>query len=164
MSKVTETILNQVESLTDQAAGALGLEVVEVELKGSGSQRFIRVTIDKLGSEVKGGGVTHTECEELSRTLSALLDEHDAVPGEEPYTLEVTSPGVDRKLLKLQDFVRFQGHQAKIRFREAVQGQRTWIGTLSGVDGGQILLEAGPGQTIRFSLEQVSQANLKYVW
>jgi ribosome maturation factor RimP len=168
MANTNLQLVQNVERLADAVARKMSLEIVEVEIKGAGNQRVVRVTIDKEGSEVKGAGVTHDECETLSRQLSEALDADLALADEQAYTLEVTSPGIERKLLSVRDFSRFKGHQAKIRFRESVSGQRTWIGELAGIESESaaewILLQVGADQPLKFRLEQVSQANLKHVW
>jgi ribosome maturation factor RimP len=95
--------------------------------------------------------------------VGTILDVEDVVPGGR-YTLEVSSPGVERKLLKPQDYERFQGKKARITLRDEIDGRRNWEGTLGGMAGGSIALEVGPGQTIRFPFEQVLKANLKFEW
>ena len=134
-----------------------GIELVEVEVKGGGSNRFVRISIDKPE------GVTHADCELVSQQVGAILDVEDVVPGGR-YTLEVSSPGVERKLLKPRDFERFQGKKVKIGLREPLDGRRHWEGTLAGFAEGQVALEVQPGQTIRFPLDQVEKANLKFEW
>ena len=131
--------------------------MVEVELKGGGAHRFVRISIDKPE------GVTHGDCETVSQQVGTILDVEDVVPGGR-YTLEVSSPGVERKLFKPEDYQRFQGKKAKIALRDPVDGRRNWDGTLAGFENGEVLLEVQPGKTIRFPLEQVQKANLKFEW
>ena len=146
----------KIEELALQATQALSLELVEVEVKGEGNAVLVRVSIDKPD------GVTHGDCEQVSRELGALLDAEDLLPGH--YTLEVSSPGVERKLNKPQDYQRFQGQKAKVSLREPVEGKRTFEGTIAGYADGRILLETEPGQTREFPLDQVRKANLKFEW
>ena len=80
------------------------------------------------------------------------------------YTLEVSSPGVERKLLKPKDYQRFQGQKAKLTLRDPVEGRRTWEGVLAGFADGIIALETEPGKTREFPFEQVQKANLKFEW
>ncbi len=87
--------------------------------------------------------------------MGAILEAEDVVPGH--YTLEVSSPGVERKLLKPQDYQRFQGKKAKITLREEVDGRRTWEGTLAGFADGVISLEIAPGEIRRLPFEQVQE-------
>ena len=134
-----------------------GMEVVEVEVKGGGPHRFVRISIDKPD------GITHGDCELVSQQVGTILDVEDVVPGGR-YTLEVSSPGVERKLLKPEDYQRFQGKKAKITLRDPIEGRRNWDGTLSGYDNGQVTLETQPGKTVRFPFDQVQKAHLKFEW
>jgi ribosome maturation factor RimP len=94
--------LEKVQAIVERVAASQGLEVVEVELRGGGKARMLRIFIDKAS------GVTHEDCADLSREVSTILDVEDAVPGGS-YVLEVSSPGLDRKLFRPTDFKRFQG-------------------------------------------------------
>src|SRR6266567_5083047 len=111
-------ILSKIEAIAERVARSEGIEIVEIELKGGGKNRFLRISIDKPE------GVTHGDCELISHQVGTILDVEDVVPGH--YTLEVSSPGVERKLLKPGDFERFQGKKARIVLREPVSNQRTW--------------------------------------
>jgi len=152
-----EAVASKIEEIAQRVAGSEGLEVVEVEVKGGGNHRFVRISIDKPD------GVTHGDCELVSRQVGTILDVEDVVPGGR-YTLEVSSPGVERKLLKPQDYQRFQGKKARITLRDAVEGRRNWEGTLAGFENGDVALETQPGKTLRFPLGQVQKANLKFEW
>jgi ribosome maturation factor RimP len=152
-----ETVASKIEEIAHRVAGSEGLEVVEVEVKGGGNQRFVRISIDKPE------GVTHGDCELISQQVGTILDVEDVVPGGH-YTLEVSSPGVERKLLKPQDYQRFQGRKAKITLRDAVEGRRNWEGILAGFENGDVALETQPGTTLRFPLSQVQKAHLKFEW
>jgi ribosome maturation factor RimP len=94
--------------------------------------------------------------------VSTILDVEDVVPGH--YTLEVSSPGVERKLLKPNDYIRFQGKKAKIVLREPVENQRHLQGTLAGLENGTVSLDTGASRVLRFPLNQVERANLKFEW
>ena len=150
-------VASKIEEIAQRVAIPEGLEVVEVEVKGGGNQRFVRISIDKAA------GVTHGDCELVSQQMGTILDVEDVVPGGH-YTLEVSSPGVERKLLKPQDYERFRGKKAKIALREPRDGRRHWEGTLAGLDNGSIALETEPGTTMRFPLDQIQKANLKFEW
>lgn len=156
-------VRERVEQLADQVALRLGLEIVEVEVKGGGSQRVVRVTIDKPDS-TKDNGVTHADCEALSRALGDVMDAEDVIPGEDAYTLEVSSPGVERKLTRPRDFERFVGEKVKITLKSPVEGTRLVIGTLQSFLNGTLRVDAGDGKQYEFPLDQVSKANLKYDW
>src|ERR1035437_3046892 len=134
-------VASKIEEIAQRVAQPEGLEVVEVEVKGGGNQRFIRISIDKAA------GVTHGDCELVSQQVGTILDVEDVVPGGR-YTLEVSSPGVERKLLKPQDYERFQGKKAKITLRDPLEGRRNWDGTLAEFENGEVSLETQPGKTI----------------
>jgi ribosome maturation factor RimP len=152
-----EDVASKIEEVAKRVAYSEGLEVVEVEVKGGGNNRLVRIAIDKPE------GVTHGDCELMSQQVGTILDIEDVVPGGR-YTLEVSSPGIERKLLKLQDYERFQGKKARITLRDAVEGRRNWEGTLAGVAEGSVAIEVAPGQTRQFPFTQIQKANLKFEW
>jgi len=151
-----ETVAAKIEEIARRVAQSEGMEVVEVEVKGGGN-RLVRISIDKPE------GVTHGDCELVSQQVGTILDVEDVVPGGR-YTLEVSSPGVERKLMKPQDYQRFQGKKVKITLREAVAGRRNWEGTLGGFEAGEVMLQNEAGETLRFPYGQVQKANLKFEW
>src|ERR1051325_11609982 len=106
-------VASKIEEIAKRVAGPEGLELVEVEVKGGGASRFVRISIDKPE------GVTHADCELVSQQVGTILDVEDVISGGR-YTLEVSSPGVERKLSKPQDFERFQGKKSKITLREPI--------------------------------------------
>lgn len=148
---------SKIEEIAQRVTESEGMELVEVEVKGGGNQRFVRISIDKPA------GVTHADCELVSQQVGTILDVEDVVPGGR-YTLEVSSPGVERKLLKPGDYQRFQGKKATVKLRDEIEGRRNWEGTLAGFEEGSVALEIGPGKTIRFPFEQVQKAHLKFEW
>src|SRR5581483_8514718 len=150
MSK--EAIVNQISEIAERVGAPEGIEVVDVELLGAGRARLVRIYIDK-----PGGGVSHKECEFISQQVGAILDVEEVVPGDS-YTLEVSSPGLERKLKKPRDFERFVGQKAKVVLREPVENQRRWEGTLAGFSDGVVALEPAAGKIIHFPLAQVQQA------
>ena len=152
-----EDVASQIGEIARRVAESEGLELVEVEVKGGGSQRLVRISIDKPA------GVTHADCETVSQQVGTILDVEDVVPGGR-YTLEVSSPGVERKLLKPGDYERFQGKKAKITLRDALSGRRTWEGTLAGLAEGRVTLETAPGSSIQLPLDRIQKANLKFEW
>ena len=146
-----------VRQIAERVTASQGLELVDVEFRGGGKARMLRLFIDKPG------GVTHEDCAFVSREVGTILDVEDVVPGGR-YTLEVSSPGVERKLVKPGDYQRFQGKKAKITLRDAVAGRRTWEGILAGFADGAVALETEAGHTLRFPFDQVQKANLKFEW
>ena len=152
-----DAILEKTRAIAQRTGEPEGLEIVDVELLGSGGARVLRIYIDKPE------GVTHSDCEFISQNVGAILDIEDVVPGA-GYTLEVSSPGLERKLSQPRDFERFTGKKAKVLLREPVENQRRWEGRLAGFSEGMVALEASSGKTIRFPLAQVEKANLKFEW
>jgi len=181
-----EEIVEKIEQIAERVAQPEGLEIVEVQLLGAGRGRLLRIFIDRpaVGSNRPPAGndpsdntaagpdarhgVSHADCEFISQQVGTILDIEDVIPGDS-YTLEVSSPGLERKLSKAKDFERFVGHKAKIVLREPVENQRRWEGKLAGISQGVVALEvAAPepseGRLIRFPLTQVEKANLKFDW
>jgi ribosome maturation factor RimP len=154
---MAESVASKIEEIAQRVAESEGLEIVEVEVKGGGQHRFVRISIDKPE------GVSHGDCEMVSQQVGTILDVEDVVPGGR-YTLEVSSPGVERKLLKPQDYERFQGKKAKITLRDPIDGRRNWEGTLAGIEDGLIRLDMERGDPLRFRFDQVQKANLKFEW
>jgi ribosome maturation factor RimP len=150
-------VASKIQEIAQRVAESEGMELVEVEVKGGGSARLVRISIDKPA------GVTHADCEVVSQQVGAILDVEDVLPGGR-YTLEVSSPGVERKLLKPQDYVRFQGHKVKIVLNEPLDGRSHWEGSLAGFEDGQVVLETQPGKSLRFPFVQIQKANLKFEW
>ena len=150
-----EAVASRIQEIAQRVAQPEGLEVVEVEVKGGGGHRFVRISIDKPA------GVTHGDCGLVAQQVGTILDVEDVVPGGR-YTLELSSPGVERKLLKPEDYQRFQGRKARITLREPRDGRCHWEGALAGFDNGSIALETQPGTTLRFPFEQIQKANLKF--
>lgn len=150
-------VTSKIGEIAQRVVESEGMELVEVEVKGGGSQRMVRISIDKPE------GITHADCELVSQQVGTILDVEDVVPGGR-YTLEVSSPGIERKLLKPRDYERFQGKKVKIALRDPIEGSRHWEGVLANFENSLVTLEAAPGKRIQFPLEQVQKANLKFDW
>jgi len=157
MATTRQAVASKIEEIAHRVTESEGIELVEVEVKGGGGSRLVRIFIDKPE------GVTHADCELVSQHVGTILDVEDVIPGGR-YTLEVSSPGVERKLIAPRDFERFQGKLAKIWLRQPVEGQRYWEGRLAGFTEGTVTLEVQTGKTVRFLFEQVEKANLKFEW
>lgn len=153
----------KVRGIADRVASSSGLEVVEIELYGGGKSRMLRVFIDKPA------GVTHEDCANFSREFGTILDVEDAIPGAS-YVLEVSSPGLDRKLTRRADFERFAGSRVKLTTREAVHGNRHFEGRLESFRDGRLFLDlssarkkqrsADTPQKVEIDLANVEKANL----
>ena len=154
--------IERVQQIAERVAASSGLELVEVEFRRGGKSRLLRIFIDKPG------GVTHEDCANLSREVSTILDVEDVVPGS--YLLEVSSPGLDRKLSRPADFERFTGSRVKIMTREPVNGNRHFDGRLQSFQQGRLTLDlaipkkksqpAGTPQLLELTLDNVEKANL----
>jgi ribosome maturation factor RimP len=153
---MSSAVISKIEAVAERVGQSEGIEIVEVELKGGGKSRLLRIFIDKPE------GVTHSDCESISHQVGTILDVENLLPGS--YTLEVSSPGVERKLMKYRDFERFRGKKIKAILREPVENSRRWEGTLASCADGLINLEVAEGKTIQFPFEQVEKANLKFEW
>jgi ribosome maturation factor RimP len=152
-----ETV-ERIREIADRVAADFGVEVVEVELKGGGKARTLRIFIDKPE------GVSVDDCANVSREVGTILDVEDVVPGGQ-YTLEVSSPGLDRKLLKPADYERFTGSLVKLQTRDAINGSRHFQGRLQGFRDGRIALEIParkkvPASQMEVELSNVEKANL----
>ncbi len=132
--------VERVRQIADRVAASSGLEIVEIEFLGGGKARMLRVFIDKAatGSEPLVG-VTHEDCANFSREFGTILDVEDVMPGS--YTLEVSSPGLDRKLVKAADFQRFAGSRVKLMTREPVNNNRYFEGRLESFQDGKVMLD-----------------------
>jgi ribosome maturation factor RimP len=167
--------LDQVRAIVDRVATGSGLEVVEVELRGAGKARMLRIVIDKVhgpsaSESDRLSGVTHEDCANLSREVGTILDVEDVIPGNS-YLLEVSSPGLDRKLLRPTDYERFTGSIVKLKTRNPVNGNQHFEGRLQAFREGRLTLEVGasrkkarPGdaapQTLEIEFANVEKANL----
>jgi ribosome maturation factor RimP len=150
-------IIEKVQEIAERVGADTGLEIVDVQLLGGGGSRMLRIFIDKPE------GVTHADCERISQHVGTILDVEDVIPGGR-YTLEVSSPGRERKLARPREFERFVGHKVKVVLRQPVENQRHWVGALRNFAEGIITLEPSPGKSIQFPLELVERANLKFEW
>jgi ribosome maturation factor RimP len=152
-----DAIVEKVQEIAERVGAGEGIEILEVQLVGGGRNRVLRIFIDKPT------GVTHGDCEFISQQVGTILDVEEVVPGA-GYTLEVSSPGVERKLTKPREFERFVGQKVKVVLRQPVENQRHLTGTLKSFVAGVITLEPSPGMSVQFPLEQVEKANLKFEW
>ena len=180
--------VDRVREIADRVAASSGLEVVEVEFLGGGKARMLRVFLDKPAAAnaveppvdesgpgiphvAAQAGVTHEDCANFSREFGTILDVEDAVPGS--YTLEVSSPGLDRRLVRAADFARFTGSRVKLTTRQPVNSNRHFEGRLEGFHDGRLTLDlsvaskksrkkmgAAAGEKIEIEFANVERANL----
>ncbi len=143
----------RVREIAERVAGERGLELVHVEVAGGARSPIVRVFIDKPG------GVTHEDCSEVSQHVGAVLDVEDFIHS--AYTLEVSSPGLERGLYKRADYERFAGRMARMKTRQPVGGQRNFRGTLVGVEGDEVLFDDVTNGRVRVPLETIVKANLE---
>jgi ribosome maturation factor RimP len=150
--KLDESLKVRIQALAEQLAASMEMEIVAVEIKGGGDRPIVRTYIDQPG------GVTLGDCEQFSKRLSVLLDVEDWIPFS--YTLEVSSPGLDRPLVKEADFQRFAGKSARVRTRHPIDGQRNFTGKILGVIQGRLGLEMATGKQVNIDVGDIEKANL----
>jgi len=185
--------MDEIRRLAERVAASHHLEVVEVEFGGGGKSRALRIYVEKDAAERKRiaeraaageavdvpkgvpvellSGVTHEDCAAFATDFGTLLDVEDVVPGAE-YTLEVSSPGLERKLTRAEEFARFQGSLVKVKTFTPVNESRMWTGRLTGFADGVLRIDlaavkqkgkakkAAAAETIEIPLSNVEKANL----
>ena len=164
--------VERVREIADRVAASSGLEIVDLEFLGGGKARMLRVFLDRPAAGTDPlAGVTHEDCAKFSREFGTILDVEDVMPG--AYTLEVSSPGLDRKLVKPADFTRFTGSRLKLTMRQPVNGNRHFEGRLEKFENGRLTLDLSvashksrkkmgetAGQKIEIEFANVEKANL----
>jgi len=145
----------KLETIIEPAVTALGYELVGVEYLPQGRHSVLRVYIDSES------GIRMEDCERVSHQVSGVLDVEDPISGE--YTLEVSSPGLDRPLFTAEHYRRFVGSEVKLRLHRPVDGRRKFRGLLTGAGEEEIVIEVD-GQEITLSLDDVEKANLVPKW
>jgi ribosome maturation factor RimP len=161
--KRTEAV-SQIEQIVAPVAEAAGLEIVDIDLKGSGRHQMLQIVIDKPG------GVTHADCELITREAGERIDAADPISG--PYQMEVSSPGVERALKKWKDWERFVGQKVKVVLKEplAMPDQtkpvelKHFDGVVTSAENQSVTVELTGGEQVTFPFDQVSRANLKFEW
>ena len=164
--------VDRVRVIADRVAASSGLEVLDVEFLGGGQARMLRVFLDKpaAGNDPLAG-VTHEDCANFSREFGTILDVENVMAGS--YTLEVSSPGLDRKLVRPADFTRFTGSRVKLMTREPVNNNRHFEGRLESFQDGRLLLDLSvashksrkkmgdqAGKKIEIDFANIEKANL----
>ncbi len=151
--------LDRIREAAERVARSVGVEVVDVEWQ-VGKQRLLRLYIDRppLPGQGAGSGISHSDCEAVSEQLTVILDVEDLVLGP-AYILEVSSPGLDRKLLKPSDYERFAGRLVKVWLNEPVENTKSFEGRLGGFADGVVQMSVHDRE-ISFPLAKVRKANL----
>ncbi len=153
-------VAEQVRALTARVAESLGLEVFDIQYRREAAGMVLRVQIDRPGPAATAEeSVSVEDCAKVSRDLSALLDVEDVIPA--AYTLEVSSPGLDRPLRGLSDYERFTGRRAKLVLREPVDKQNYFKGRLAGVTDGRVTVETDDGRQHVVPVDLITRANLE---
>lgn len=148
-----DLIIERVTKIASQATADAGIEIVHIDIAGTKRDAVVRVYIDKEG------GVTLDDCSSVSRAIEAVLDVEDIIPSR--YVLEVSSPGIERELYSLNDFVKFTGRLAKVKLKTAIDGQKTFVGPITEVNDSKVTLDDRTKGSITFDHSDVEKANLK---
>jgi ribosome maturation factor RimP len=145
--------LRRIEDIVSPTIVGMGFELVRVAMsRGGGTLQIMIEPADGRPMDVE-------DCAALSRALSAVLDVEDPIPG--AYTLEVSSPGIDRPLTREKDYVRWSGHVARVETTQPIDGRRRFKGTLLGLEDGTVRLKLDDGLEARVPLALVSRAKLE---
>lgn len=147
------SVADRITQIAEQAAIDHGLELVHVEIAGPDGHPILRVFIDKPG------GVTHTDCSDVSTQIGTVLDVEDFIHS--AYTLEVSSPGLERGLYKLADYERFAGQQARIKVRQPIKNQRNFRGTIAGIESTNVVFDDLTSGRMTIPFDSIAKANLE---
>ena len=152
--------LAQIRTIAERVAASLGLSVWDVQTRREATGYVVRVIIDRPGpAGTPEESVSIEDCEQVNREISTILDVEDPLPFS--YTLEVSSPGLDRPLRTAADYERFNGRLAKVVVREAVDNQKAFEGRLRGVDNAHVLLEGAKGRVHRLPIHLITRGRLE---
>ena len=149
---MSEVVVERVKSIALPLLQELGLDLVEVEFRREAGGWILRLYLDKRG------GLSLGDCQRVSEELGDLLDIEDLI--DHPYSLEVSSPGLNRPLSREADFLRFVGQRARVSTFQAIAGQRRFLGTLKGYEGGWVMLEREDGTVVLIPHSLISKAHL----
>jgi ribosome maturation factor RimP len=152
--------LEHIRAIAERVAGSRGLEVWDIQSRREAIGHVVRVFIDRPGPAATAEeSVSIEDCEQVNREISTILDVEDPLPFS--YTLEVSSPGLNRPLRGEGDYQRFRGRLAKVVVSEAVDNQKAFEGRLRGVDDGAVMLEAPNGRMHRLPMRLITRARLE---
>ena len=147
------SIAERVQEIAERVAIDHGLELVHAEVAGPDNKPIVRVFIDKPQ------GVTHDDCSEVSTHIGTILDVEDFIHAS--YTLEVSSPGLERGLYKRADYERFAGSNAKLKTRQPIEGQRNFRGRLLGIEGDEVVFDDRTNGRVQIPLDLITKANIE---
>jgi ribosome maturation factor RimP len=150
----SSSVADRVQAIAERVTIDHGLELVHAEVAGPDNKPIVRIFIDKPN------GVTHRDCSEVSLHVGTVLDVEDFIHAS--YTLEVSSPGLERGLYKAQDYERFAGRSAKLKTRRPINGQRNFRGRLLGINGEEVLFEDRTSGRVEIPLDSIAKANLEF--
>ena len=157
---LSRDVVEQVRALAARVAATHGLDIFDVQFRREAGGMVLRVQIDRPGAAATADdSVSVDDCAVVSRDLSAVLDVEEVVAA--AYTLEVSSPGLDRPLRGVDDYRRFAGRRAKLVMREAVDGQTYFKGRLGGVEDGEVVIEGEDRRRHRVPIAIITRANLE---
>ncbi len=150
--KASNPLEERVVELIEPVAGDLGLALVRVRISGM-RRKKLQIMAERLADS----GMGIEDCENLSRAIGPVLDVADPIPGE--YDLEVSSPGIDRPLVRLEDFARFAGHEAKVELARMIDGRRRFRGEIRAVDGDDVVMQIDANE-VRLPFSALAEARL----
>ncbi|MDQ4122402.1 MAG: ribosome maturation factor RimP [Acidobacteriota bacterium] len=146
-------VSERVREIAERVAGENGLELVHVDVAGSDRNPAVRIFIDKPG------GVTVDDCTTVNHTVGTILDVEDFIPS--AYTLEVSSPGLERELYSLRDYEKYAGNLAKLKARQPVGNQRNFRGRIVGVEGETVIFDDKTNGRVEIPFDVIAKANLE---
>lgn len=144
--------IRRIEKIIEPVLADMGFELVRVQMFGTR-----RPTLQIMAEPADGGAMTVDHCADISHTLSALLEVEDPIQG--AYSLEISSPGIDRPLVRAKDYERFAGHVAKVEMRGLIDGRRRFEGRIVGYADGEVRLDTDNGE-VSLPLNDINQAKL----
>ena len=147
----------EIVRVLDPILSSLGLSLWDLEFKKEGPKWLLRIYIDR-----EPGGVTLSDCETVSRDLGAVLDVEDLI--NHPYTLEVSSPGLDRTLTRPEHYQKCIGRIVKVKTYEAIDGQKVLTGVLRAIEGDMVSIELGTGTVLSIPRQGIAKASLEVVF
>jgi len=147
------SVTERIESIASEIAKKMDVEFVHAEVVGSKRNPTVRVFIDKPD------GVTIDDCAKFSHEMEEVLDADDFIPS--AYVLEVSSPGIERQLYRIEDFVKFTGRLARLKTAEEIDGQKNFTGTIESVEDNTVVFGDTTKGTVRIPYSSIAKANLK---